>query len=177
MQLDANSLSRRVSGSTMQLRCVAQTFSYTNVCTIHAHGLHTVPNSCVCHTAPTHLLLQNMPCRFLTGSIEEFSVHTGLSEAFVGMIILPIAGNACEHITAIVVAMKNKMDLSLGVSACACCRELLDGNMPLCIEGYFTLCGANSGEQNVWKQSRGHHNACSVRLLFACGWLIYRLLA
>ncbi len=54
--------------------------------------------------------------RFLTGSIEEFSKQTGLGQAFVGMIVLPIAGNACEHITAIIVATKNKMDLSLGVS-------------------------------------------------------------
>lgn len=53
---------------------------------------------------------------FLTGSIEEVAVSTGLGEAFLGMIVLPIAGNACEHITAIVVAMKNKMDLALGVA-------------------------------------------------------------
>ena len=32
------------------------------------------------------------------------------------MIVLPIAGNACEHITAVIVARKNKMDLSLGVA-------------------------------------------------------------
>ena len=53
---------------------------------------------------------------FLTGSIEEVASSTGLGTAFLGMIILPIAGNACEHITAIVVAMKNKMDLALGVA-------------------------------------------------------------
>lgn len=56
------------------------------------------------------------PCRFLCGSIEEFSASTGLSQAFLGIIVLPIAGNACEHITAVVVAMKNKMDLALGVA-------------------------------------------------------------
>lgn len=55
-------------------------------------------------------------CRYLCGSIEEFSAHTGLSQAFLGIIVLPIAGNACEHITAVVVAMKNKMDLALGVA-------------------------------------------------------------
>eukprot|EP00955_Chlamydomonas_euryale_P093056 364756-Chlamydomonas_euryale.AAC.11 len=53
---------------------------------------------------------------FLTGSIEEVSEATGLGQAFLGMIVLPIAGNACEHITAIIVAMKNKMDLALGVA-------------------------------------------------------------
>jgi Ca2+:H+ antiporter len=38
-------------------------------------------------------------CRYLCSSIEEFSTSTGLSQAFLGMIVLPIAGNACEHIT------------------------------------------------------------------------------
>ncbi len=36
---------------------------------------------------------------------------SGLGEAFLGTIILPIAGNACEHMTAVIVATKNKMDL------------------------------------------------------------------
>mmetsp|Transcript_7985 Transcript_7985/g.15527 ORF Transcript_7985/g.15527 Transcript_7985/m.15527 type:complete len:444 (-) Transcript_7985:716-2047(-) len=53
---------------------------------------------------------------FLTGSIEQVSSKTGLGEAFLGMIVLPIAGNACEHITAVMVAMKNKMDLAIGVA-------------------------------------------------------------
>ena len=53
---------------------------------------------------------------FLTGSIEEVSHTWGLSQSFLGFIILPIAGNACEHITAVFVAYKNKMDLSLGVA-------------------------------------------------------------
>jgi Ca2+:H+ antiporter len=54
--------------------------------------------------------------RFLTASIEEFTRVTGLSQQFVGIIILPIAGNACEHITAVIVALKNKMNLSMGVA-------------------------------------------------------------
>ncbi|KIY93104.1 Vacuolar calcium ion transporter [Monoraphidium neglectum] len=52
----------------------------------------------------------------LTGSIEEVSHAWGLSQSFLGFIVLPIAGNACEHITAVFVAMKNKMDLSMGVA-------------------------------------------------------------
>ena len=35
---------------------------------------------------------------------------------FVGIILLPIVGNAAEHVTAISVAMKNKMDLAIGVA-------------------------------------------------------------
>lgn len=54
--------------------------------------------------------------RFLTGSIEEVSAGTGIKRAFLGLIVLPIAGNACEHITAVFVAAKNKMDLAIGVA-------------------------------------------------------------
>ncbi|KXZ49749.1 hypothetical protein GPECTOR_19g200 [Gonium pectorale] len=53
---------------------------------------------------------------FLTGSLEDFSKSSGLGEAFLGTIVLPIAGNACEHMTAVIVATKNKMDLSMGVA-------------------------------------------------------------
>ncbi|KAG2431558.1 hypothetical protein HXX76_009572 [Chlamydomonas incerta] len=53
---------------------------------------------------------------FLTSSLEEFSKTSGLGEAFLGTIVLPIAGNACEHMTAVIVATKNKMDLSMGVA-------------------------------------------------------------
>jgi Ca2+/H+ antiporter len=53
---------------------------------------------------------------FLVDSINEV-VHTGsVKEIFIGLIILPIVGNAAEHVTAITVAMKNKMDLSIGVA-------------------------------------------------------------
>lgn len=52
---------------------------------------------------------------YLSDSIEEVSKKSGLSLSFIGMIILPIAGNACEHITAVLVAAKNKMDLAIAV--------------------------------------------------------------
>lgn len=53
---------------------------------------------------------------FLTGAIEEVSKKSGLNQAFLGLIVLPIAGNACEHITAVFVAVKDKMDLAIGVA-------------------------------------------------------------
>ena len=53
---------------------------------------------------------------FLVESIDGFCVESGISRTFVGLIILPIVGNAVEHITAVSVAMKNKMDLALGVA-------------------------------------------------------------
>jgi Ca2+:H+ antiporter len=41
---------------------------------------------------------------------------SGVSQAFIGLIIIPIVGNAAEHVTAVVVAMKNKMDLAIGIA-------------------------------------------------------------
>lgn len=48
--------------------------------------------------------------------VAQVSSEWGLSRSFLGFIVLPIAGNACEHITAVFVAAKDKMDLSLGVA-------------------------------------------------------------
>jgi len=53
---------------------------------------------------------------FLVGSIEGISQNWNLSPSFVGLILLPIVGNAAENITAITVALKNKMDLAIGVA-------------------------------------------------------------
>jgi Ca2+:H+ antiporter len=53
---------------------------------------------------------------FLVDSIDYLVSTTGVSEAFIGLIILPIVGNAAEHVTAVTVASKNKMDLAIGVA-------------------------------------------------------------
>lgn len=61
-------------------------------------------------------LVVSVCSEFLTGSIESVTESTGLSQSFLGIIVLPIAGNACEHLTAVMVATKNKMDLAIGVA-------------------------------------------------------------
>lgn len=53
---------------------------------------------------------------FLVDAIPDMIESSSVSEAFIGLIILPIVGNAAEHVTAVSVATKNKMDLSIGVS-------------------------------------------------------------
>ncbi|KAI4116396.1 MAG: hypothetical protein LQ345_003182 [Seirophora villosa] len=53
---------------------------------------------------------------FLVGSIDYLVTNTSVKEEFIGLIILPIVGNAAEHVTAVVVAGKNKMDLAIGVA-------------------------------------------------------------
>lgn len=52
----------------------------------------------------------------LVASIDGFCAESGISKTFTGLIILPIVGNAVEHMTAISVAMKDKMDLAMGVA-------------------------------------------------------------
>ena len=53
---------------------------------------------------------------YLVGSIDGFTNESGISKTFVGLIILPVVGNAIEHITAVSVAVKNKMDLAMGIA-------------------------------------------------------------
>jgi Ca2+:H+ antiporter len=53
---------------------------------------------------------------FLVGSVEAMTKAIGLSEFFVGIIIIPIIGNAAEHSTAVVMAMKNKMDVAVEIA-------------------------------------------------------------
>lgn len=53
---------------------------------------------------------------FLVGAVEEASHVLGLTEVFVGVILVAIIGNAAEHSTAVLVAMKNKMDLALNIA-------------------------------------------------------------
>merc|ERR1711959_171778 len=57
----------------------------------------------------------------INGTIEQ----TGVSQEFIGIIILPIIGNAAEHYTAITVAGRNKMALSLGVAVGSSCQMAL----------------------------------------------------
>ncbi|KFA81722.1 hypothetical protein S40288_05999 [Stachybotrys chartarum IBT 40288] len=52
----------------------------------------------------------------LVGSIDDVVETAGISKAFIGLILIPIVGNAAEHVTAIVVAVKDKMDLAMGVA-------------------------------------------------------------
>jgi Ca2+:H+ antiporter len=52
----------------------------------------------------------------LVGAIQPAAMTIGLSTAFVAVFVIAILGNAAEHFTAITVAMKNRMDLSLSIA-------------------------------------------------------------
>ena len=52
----------------------------------------------------------------LVGSISEASESVGLSEFFIGAIVVAIVGNAAEHWVAVLVAFKGKMDLAVNIA-------------------------------------------------------------
>lgn len=53
---------------------------------------------------------------FLVGSLDVVTEAFGLSEFFVGIILVPLIGNVAEHLVAVQVAIKNEMDLSLSIA-------------------------------------------------------------
>lgn len=53
---------------------------------------------------------------YLVDSIDSLVQTAHISKTFIGLILLPIVGNAAEHVTAVVVALKDKMDLAMGVA-------------------------------------------------------------
>ncbi len=52
----------------------------------------------------------------LVGAVEHVTEQLGLSEFFIGIIIIPLIGNVAEHLVAVQVAKKNQIELSLAVS-------------------------------------------------------------
>lgn len=52
----------------------------------------------------------------LVGSTEHAIKGVGLTEVFVGIIVVPIIGNAAEHSSAVLMAMRNRMDLAVSIA-------------------------------------------------------------
>ena len=52
----------------------------------------------------------------LVGSVENAADTLGLNPVFVGVIVVAVIGNAAEHSTAVVVALKDKMDLAVNIA-------------------------------------------------------------
>ena len=52
----------------------------------------------------------------LVGSVEEAAATLGLTRVFIGVIVVAVVGNAAEHSTAVMMAIKNRMELSIGIA-------------------------------------------------------------
>ena len=52
----------------------------------------------------------------LVHAVDAAGTTLGLGKVFMGVVVVAVVGNAAEHSTAVLVAMKNKMDLALGIA-------------------------------------------------------------
>ena len=53
---------------------------------------------------------------FLVGAVQATAKSFGMTEVFVGVILVAIIGNAAEHSTAVLMAIKNKMDIAINIA-------------------------------------------------------------
>ena len=60
--------------------------------------------------------VMSMNAEFLVSTIDQITHEGHLSEAMIGLIILPIVGNMAEYITVVTVAVREKLDLAVAVS-------------------------------------------------------------
>jgi Ca2+:H+ antiporter len=79
------------------------------------HGLTWGMKRAVVVLATTTALVA-LTSEFLVGAIEQTRSRLGLTEVFLGVIVVAIIGNAAEHSSAILMARRNKMDLSIGIA-------------------------------------------------------------
>jgi len=86
----------------------------------------------------TALVAINSQC--LVAVIKPMTQEWGIPEGFVGIILLPIVGNACEHATAVVMAMKDKVDLSIGIAVGSSTQ------IALCVVPFAVLMGLALGK-------------------------------
>lgn len=82
-------------------------------------------------------VLVGFMAEFLVGSVESLTKSFGWTELFVGVILIALVGNAAEHTTAVIVAMKNKMDLALGIAVGSSIQVIAFVAPVLVIIGYF----------------------------------------
>ncbi|CAK7264865.1 Vacuolar calcium ion transporter [Sporothrix epigloea] len=84
-------------------------------------------------------ILVSVCAEYLVDSIDEIVASGKISKSFIGLILLPIVGNAAEHVTACVVATRNKMDLALGVALGSSIQIALLVTPSLVIVGWLIL--------------------------------------
>uniref|UniRef100_A0A7N0ZZ13 RRM domain-containing protein n=1 Tax=Kalanchoe fedtschenkoi TaxID=63787 RepID=A0A7N0ZZ13_KALFE len=75
---------------------------------------------------------------YLVDAIEGASVAMNIPIAFISVILLPIVGNAAEHASAIMFAMKDKLDISLGVAIGSSTQISMFG-IPFCVVVGWTM--------------------------------------
>jgi Ca2+:H+ antiporter len=80
----------------------------------HAHASWSVGRALLVLAAATAAIA--WMSEILVGALEPATAALGLNDAFVGVFVVAILGNAAEHSTAVVAAMKDRMDLALSIA-------------------------------------------------------------
>ena len=85
------------------------------------HGLHEIDAELGSTKQALLLLLAStagvaVMSELLVGAVEEAAEAFGMSEVFVGVILVALIGNAAEHSTAVLMAGKNKMDAAINIA-------------------------------------------------------------
>mmetsp|Transcript_23591 Transcript_23591/g.56853 ORF Transcript_23591/g.56853 Transcript_23591/m.56853 type:complete len:176 (+) Transcript_23591:1267-1794(+) len=75
---------------------------------------------------------------FIVNTIEGAAESLNIPVAFVSTILLPIVGNAAEHAAAVIFAVKNKMELSIGVAVGSATQITLLA-IPFCITAAWAV--------------------------------------
>jgi Ca2+:H+ antiporter len=74
---------------------------------------------------------------FLVEGVNYLTEQLGFTELFVGVILVALIGNAAEHLTAVIVAMKNKMDLAVNIAMGSTLQVALFVAPVLVLVGFF----------------------------------------
>jgi Ca2+:H+ antiporter len=82
-------------------------------------------------------VLVGVMAEILVEGLEYLTTTIGLSELFVGVILLALVGSAAENVTAVMVAMKNKMDLALNIAMSSTLQIALFVAPVLVLTGFF----------------------------------------
>lgn len=107
-------------GLVFSLRTHKQLFSGASLDAEGAGHIHEIDGEWSLKKAITVLVISTCfiawMSEVLVGSVEHAAHAFGMTDVFIGVIIVALVGNAAEHSTAILMAMKNRMDLSVGIA-------------------------------------------------------------
>jgi Ca2+:H+ antiporter len=123
--LKVEALSLGVAGIMIVLYALGLIFSYRS----QSHPIETpLQEVQTAHHAPSWSLSTSLvvlalatvgvayASELLVGAVEPVVEQMGVSEFFLGIILIPLIGNVAEHLVSVQVAIRNKMDLSVEIS-------------------------------------------------------------
>jgi Ca2+:H+ antiporter len=115
------SISLGVAGVMIVLYALGLVFSLRHTATVttpsvaHTGAPHWSPRTAVIVLALTTAAVVWLS-EILVHTVEAVTATLGLSEFFLGIVLIPIIGNVAEHLVAVEVAAKNQMELSLEIA-------------------------------------------------------------